>query len=200
MADQLYLNLWFPTFDAPEMATRLLAVLKLFPYSKSLPGIRYAAVHPLDLSEPLLFEQTFTEGAEPEIAVGLLAEFLADDHAYEIEAAWDLWTPVREGTLDEKWELQPAQVRVFAHGDEFEEGLYKVQGHIQVDFGLDAPFLDESDEVTDEALRYIRVNIQKLVDLTQAVEKHCGVSGRVLWSESEENLAQKLIAKLQRTH
>jgi len=32
------------------------------------------------------------------------------------------------------------------------------------------------------------------------VEKNCGVTGRVLWSESEENLAQKLIARLQQTH
>ncbi len=31
------------------------------------------------------------------------------------------------------------------------------------------------------------------------VETHCAISGRVLWSESEENLAQKLIAKLQQT-
>jgi len=29
------------------------------------------------------------------------------------------------------------------------------------------------------------------------VETHCAISGRVLWSEWEENLAQKLIAKLQ---
>jgi hypothetical protein len=35
------------------------------------------------------------------------------------------------------------------------------------------------------------------VSFTAAVEKNCGISGRLLWSESEENLAQKLIARLQ---
>ena len=40
--------------------------------------------------------------------------------------------------------------------------------------------------------------MQKLVNFTSAVEKNCGISGRVLWSESEDNLAQKLIDRLQR--
>ena len=31
-----------------------------------------------------------------------------------------------------------------------------------------------------------------------ALEKHCQLTGRVLWSESEENLAQKLVARLQK--
>jgi hypothetical protein len=44
----------------------------------------------------------------------------------------------------------------------------------------------------------VKANVQKLIDFTQHVEKNCGISGRVLWSESDENLAQKLIAKLQR--
>ena len=45
----------------------------------------------------------------------------------------------------------------------------------------------------------MRANIAKLVGFSAAVEKNCGITGRVLWSESEENLAQKLIAKLQQT-
>jgi hypothetical protein len=199
MADQLYLNLWFPTFHPAEMAPRLLAVLKLFPFSADLPGVRYAAVHPLDFSQPLLFEQSFSVPVEPEAAIALLAEYQADDHAYAIEADWDLWAPVREGMLDETWRSQPFPVRFFAHGTAFDDGIFKESGHIQIDLGLDVPFLDEAEDPSTRALRYMRVNIQKLVDLTQAIEKHGGVSGRVLWSESEENLAQKLVARLQRT-
>ena len=41
-------------------------------------------------------------------------------------------------------------------------------------------------------------NVQKLVEFTNNVEKNCGISGRVLWSESEENLAQKLVSRLQK--
>jgi hypothetical protein len=44
----------------------------------------------------------------------------------------------------------------------------------------------------------VRENVQKLVEFTNAVEKNCGTSARLLWSESDENLAQKLIARLQK--
>jgi len=36
--------------------------------------------------------------------------------------------------------------------------------------------------------------------LTAAIEKNCRVSSRLLWSESEESLPQKLIARLQKVH
>jgi hypothetical protein len=53
------------------------------------------------------------------------------------------------------------------------------------------------DEVSETR---VKSNIRRLVDFTSAVEKNCGISGRLLWSDSEEeeNLAQKLIARLQR--
>ena len=43
-----------------------------------------------------------------------------------------------------------------------------------------------------------QANVTKLVAVTAAVEKNCGIRGRVLWSESDESLAQKLIARLQK--
>ena len=39
--------------------------------------------------------------------------------------------------------------------------------------------------------------MQKLVELSNHLEKAAGVKARLLWSESEENLAQKLLARLQ---
>jgi hypothetical protein len=67
-----------------------------------------------------------------------------------------------------------------------------------VDFGLDTPFLYEESDFTSALEQRIKSNVQKLVNFTSAVEKNCGVSGRVLWSESEDNLAQKLIERLQK--
>jgi hypothetical protein len=52
--------------------------------------------------------------------------------------------------------------------------------------------------LTGAAERNIRSNVQKLVEFTANVEKNAGATGRLLWSESEENLAQKLINRLQR--
>jgi hypothetical protein len=44
----------------------------------------------------------------------------------------------------------------------------------------------------------IRDNVAKLVEFSMNVERNPGVSSRLLWSESEESLAQKLIARLQK--
>jgi hypothetical protein len=58
--------------------------------------------------------------------------------------------------------------------------------------------LHEEVEFTSVAERNVRSNVQKLVEFTANVEKNSGATGRLLWSESEENLAQKLINRLQR--
>jgi hypothetical protein len=200
MADQLYLNLWFPSFAENEILPRLLSVVKQFPFSASLPGNSYAAVHPISWSEPVIFEESFDFRTDPENAVERMREYVHSDYAYVLEAVWDLWTPVQEGDLDENWRLAPQPVRFMAHGTNFDEEAYQDQGHVQVDFGLDTPFLHDEAEYTPEIAARVKANIQKLVMFTQAVEKNCGISGRVLWSESDENLAQKLIAKLQKVN
>jgi hypothetical protein len=47
---------------------------------------------------------------------------------------------------------------------------------------------------------YIKRNVQKLVEVTNLIQENCGISSRLLWSDSGENLAQKLIARLQRVN
>jgi hypothetical protein len=197
VADRFYLNLWFPSFTENEMMPRTLSVLQSFPYSAAKPGIRYVAVRAVDLSEPLVTQETFPNGADPNVAIALASEFLHDDNAYEFEACWDLWVP---GESNQTWRRQPSAVRFLVHGTGFEDGIYQEAGHIQVDFGLDTPFLYEELDLTPAAEEKVRVNVQTLVSFTSALEKQCGISGRLLWSESEENLAQKLIARLQRVH
>ena len=71
---------------------------------------------------------------------------------------------------------------------------------MQVDFGLDAPFLYEELQLSQEVETQVRNNVQKLVDFTTSVEKNSGAKSRLLWSESEENLAQKLVNRLQRVN
>ncbi len=197
MADSLYLSLWFPSFDAPEILLRTVSVLHQFPFSAARPGVTYAAVHPVSWAEPTILERRFAPGAPPEEAVLVAADFLHDDFAFVFEAYWDLWTPPQG---EEKWVLEPSLVRVAAHGVEFEENAASASGHIQIDFGLDTPFLHEEVALTSEAETRVRSNVQKLVEFTAKVEKNAGATGRLLWSESEENLAQKLINRLQKTN
>jgi hypothetical protein len=198
MADRLYLSIWFPSFSAQEMLPRLLSVVKQFPFSGQLNGVGYLAVHSVSWEEPMVFQQTFDYRADPEQVLALAAEFLNEDNAYELEGMWDLWVPVQEGELDPTWEVQPQKVKFFAFGQDFEDATYQQNGHVQVDFGLDTPFLFEEEEFTEAVEKRIKSNVQKLVSFTTAVEKNCGISGRVLWSESEDNLAQKLIERLQK--
>jgi hypothetical protein len=198
MADQLHLNLWFPSFAEPEILLRTLSVIKQFPFSQTKPGVTYVAAHPLDWSESPIVEETFDYGTVPETAANVVHEFLHEDYAYEFQVWWDLWVPEFEGDLDAKWVQKPQLVSFIAMGTSFEDGIYKEDGHIQLMLGLDTPFLFEEEEFTPAIEQRIKANIQKLVSFTNAVEQNCGVTGRVLWSEGEDNLAQKLIAKLQK--
>jgi hypothetical protein len=195
MADPLFLSLWFPSFGADEMLLRAHAVLKHFPFSTRIPGITYLSLHPMDWNQATILEQRFRPGISPEPAIVVAADLLHEDYAYLFEAFWDLWTPKTTGR---EWDLQPSLVKFVVHGLEFDGGTYEQEGHIQVDFGPDSPFLPEGAHLAAEAEAGIRANVQKLVEFTTQVEKTSGASGRLLWSESEENLAQKLIARLQR--
>ena len=198
MSDRLYLSIWFPSFNEPEMVPRLISVLKQFPFSTQKGGVGYLAVHSVSWNEPLLFEQTFDYHTDPERALALAQEFLHEDNAYELEVLWDLWTPVQEGDLDQTWQLTPQKVKFIAFGTKFDDAAYQQLGHIQADFGLDAPFLYEEVEFTPQVEQRIKANVHKLVNFTNTVERNCGITGRVLWSESEGNLAQKLINRLQK--
>ena len=180
------------------MAPRLLSVLRQFPFSPHKNGIGYLGVRSISWSEPIVFQQTFDYRADAERALALATEFQHEDNAYELEVLWDLWVPVQEGDLDTTWESRPQLVKFIAYGAKFEDSTYQQNGHIQADFGLDTPFLYEDVEFTPAVERRVKANVQKLISFTTAVEKNCGISGRVLWSESEDNLAQKLIERLQK--
>ena len=198
MADQLYLNLWFPTFSAIEMLPRLLSVLKQFPFSTQRPGVAFMSVHALSWQEPALIEQTFDYGTDPGVALAMAEEFLHSDNAYEIEASWDLHIPEQQGDLDETWALRAQPVKFIAFGTEFDDGTHQQDGHIQIDFGLDTPFIHEDIDFTPEVEVRVKSNVQRLVGFIHCIEQNCGITGRLLWSEGDSNLAQKLISKLQK--
>jgi|SRR5579859_2845389 len=198
MADRLNLSLWFPSFEESEMMPRTLSVLRQFPFSNSHSGISYLAVYPISWNEPTIFEEIFDSRVTSEQAIQIASEFVHNDHAYELEAMWDLWTPEIGGGLDTTWRLTPQPVKFLVQGTEFNDGFYQEDGHIEIDFGLDTPFLHEELELDELSEERVKANVQKLVAFTSAVEKNAGISGRILWSDSEENLVQKLISRLQK--
>ncbi len=163
-----------------------------------------------------------TEGSIIENAVAEATEQLHDDMAYEFEMRWKLWIPEADDApppaapdpdidqddnydslihLDTLWKPQPATVRILGLGPQFDDASYEQNGHIRIDFGLDTPWLAETldeEELDEDATKHIQQNVEKLLAFTLSVEKHCGISSRLLWTESGEPLAQKLIDRLQR--
>jgi hypothetical protein len=105
---------------------------------------------------------------------------------------------------DSPWRLRTHTVRILGFGPLFDVAGYEQNGHILVDFGLDTPWvMDENlpeDELDETAQVHIQQNIEKLLAFTLLVEKNCGISSRLLWTESGEPLAEKLIARLQRVN
>jgi len=198
MADSLNLSLWFPSFQENEMLPRAVSVMRQFLFSEIREGITYLSVHPVAWSEPTVLERRFNPGISPEEAAEIASEFAHDDFAFVFEAFWDLWVP-NEDSEGDAWVQRPIAVRFVVHGLQFDEGIYTDDGHMEVDFGLDTPFLFEGLKMSPTNEEHVRQNVAKMVAFTLAVQNNCKISGRVLWSESESNLAQKLIAQLQQT-
>jgi hypothetical protein len=195
VSDPLYLSLWFSDFSGPEMLPHAFAVLQQFPFSAQRPGVTYFALHPVSWNEATVLERRFPGGTDPGQATLIAAEQVHEDYAYIFEAHWDLWTPDHSNG---NWVLEPAVVKFIVQGEEFDDGAYRQTGHIQIDFGLDSFFLQPEAPLSEQTRTKIRENVAKLVEFSTNVEKNSGSSARLLWSESEESLAQKLIARLQR--
>jgi len=204
MADQLYLSLWYPNFKLIALPSALEKVMAQFAAVGGLPRVKAASVYPISWNESPVYQQVYreedAEAAVPKHAIAAAIEMLHEDYAYEFELTWPLWIPEAGDGLDPVWKQEPSVVRITGLGPEFDEGAYEQNGQIRVDFGMDTPFLHEDIDLDSEAATHVKQNVQLLVDFTNAVQKHCGISTRLLWSESGESLAEKLIARLQQVN
>ena len=218
MADQLYLSLWFPNFRLDALPATMVSVMRQFATISKDTRVAAASVYPISFTEAPTYQRIYvnddraedTSGSIIENAVAEATEQLHDDMAYEFEMRWKLWTPdastnqVTESTaLDPLWKLQPSSVKILGFGPQFDDASFEQNGHIRIDFGLDTPWLAETlddEELDEHATKHIQQNVEMLLAFTLLVEKNCGISSRLLWTESGEPLAQKLIDRLQRVN
>jgi hypothetical protein len=204
MADQLYLSLWYPNFRLTSLPAALEKVMEQFGAVAGSSRVKAAAAYPLSWNEAPAYQRVYDKehaddevDSEPRLAIPAAMELLHDDFAYEFELVWELWTPDTHGGLDAIWRKEPRVVRIVGFGPQFDEAAWEQNGHVRIDFGPDTSFLQEDVELDDEAADYVKQNVELLVDFTNAVQQHGGISSRLLWSESGDSLAQKLIARLQ---
>lgn len=226
MADTLYLSLWYPNLRLEALPDKLIAVLGAFASHGGEAKVYSATVWPVAWNETPVFERIYgrmagliepgqAPGAEPRQAVEEATELLHEDYAYEFQIGWNLWeletgtdgsqsataAPSAQknstvGKLDARWARGPKLVRVTGYGPLFDEGAYEQDGHIRIDFGSDAPFLEEDVDLSEVGARHIAENVRQLVELTAGVEKASGATARLLWSELGESLAKRLAARL----
>lgn len=163
-----------------------------------------------------------------ERAITEATEMLHEDYAYEFEVYWDLWMPRNAGAqkagnssadfsddadiedasdsdevenvieMESAWVRRPSLVRITALGPDFEDSAFEQNGQVRLDLGHDSLFLQPEVPLRPSDLQHIQQNITMLVDLTARIEKNCGISSRLLWSDDDSNLAQKLLERLQK--
>ncbi len=207
MSDALYLSLWYPNLRLESLPDKLVAVLDEFAHHGGESLVYSATVWPVSWSESPVFQAIYGRraagpdqpdkvGAEPRAAVEQATELLHEDYAYEFQIGWNLWDFEARQGLDSVWVHGTRLVRVTGFGPLFEEGAYEQDGHIRIDLGTDAPFLEEEAELNSIGARHMEENIRQLVELTAGVEKASGSTARLLWSELGESLAQRLAARL----
>lgn len=133
---------------------------------------------------------------------GLIASRDAEDDDPDADT-----DPIALNHPDDAWQLRTHTVRLLGFGPRFDVAGYEQNGHLLVDFGIDTPWVPNpqpvppEEEALDESTQiHIQQNVEKLLAFTLLVEKNCGISSRLLWTESGEPLAEKLIARLQRVH
>jgi hypothetical protein len=224
MADSLYLSLWYPNLRLDALPGKLTAVLGAFAAQGGEAGVYAATVWPVSWSEAPVFQRVWGRvagavpgaaaergpewslergsergselGVAPRQAVEEALELLHDDYAYEFQIGWNLWEIEKPADLDARWVREPRLVRVTGFGPLFDEGAYEQDGHIRVDFGTDAPFLEEDADLDAVGAKHVEDNVRQLVELTTAIEKASGATARLLWSELGESLAARLAARL----
>jgi hypothetical protein len=205
MADQLYLSLWYPNFRLEALPAAIEKVMEQFVAVGGSARVSAATVYPISWNETPFWQRVYRnetddEESSPRAVIAAAMEVAHDDYAWEFELIWELWVPEQVPGLDTMWRHEPRVVRIVGFGPEFDDGYYETNGHIRVDFGLDTPFLYEDLDLDEDSVVRVKENVARLVEFTNRIQKNAGISTRLLWSESGESLARKLIERLQQVN
>lgn len=183
MIDRIYLSLWLRGHNQTTVLPTLGRVLERFPVSvhDRAASLRVFA---LEMIEPALIERHFEEAEVDEILVAA-RDFDNPDYAYEVDLRWDLWEKL------DTWKLLPNQIRVIAFGPEFPSDLGE---HLQIDFGPEYLYLPGEEAKPNWTA--LRSNLRSVLRLVADCEEALPIAKRALWSDSGEDLADRIEAAL----
>jgi hypothetical protein len=217
VSNQAYLSVWCKDFVEERMLERFGAFLGTIPFSASKPGFSYLVIRAVDAAESPVLEQDLRAlPLDAASIVELAKDYLHSDSSYEVQSSWDLWVYDAGAT---KWQLQPQALEVLCHGEDYDNGFWRENGHFQVNLGLEHFFTGhagllgmhpgaKSPAESPEEARFLeamawpenlqayqektRENIRKLLEWIRLAEKALPVAQIRLWSEGEENFEARL--------
>ena len=217
MANLAYLRVWCRDFSEESLLERFGAFLGTVPFSRTRAGFTHFAIRALEPSEWPVLEQDLR--AVPFDAAGIIElakDQLHNDCSYEVECAWDLWA---WDAATDRWKLDPQPLEIFCRGEEYDNGIWRENGHIEVNLSFEHLFTGQAGLLSGEAsenaaaetpeharfteamawpenlMRYrekTQENIRKLMDWVRQIEKAVPVERIRLWSEGEGDFDARL--------
>jgi hypothetical protein len=217
MSNQAYLSIWCKDFPEGLVLERFEKFLSSVPFSAKKPGFNYLEIRAVDWTESPVYEQDLRSvPLDAASIIELCKPYVHNDCSISVRSQWDLW--VYQGD-PARWQFEPQALELLCYGEDFDEGVWREDGHLEVNFGFEHLFTGhagllgirqiarpkaESPEeerfleamARPENLRNYdektRENIKKLFDWVRRVEKALPVEKLRLWSEGEENFEARL--------
>jgi len=183
--DQLYLSLWLHDFTPDTMLRHFEQMLGAFPFSKLRPGIGALKIYALELTEPPVLEHAFAAETDVDTVIAMCREFENPDCAYIVDGSWELWK------YSDAWKLGPSPVSLAGFGPLFEN---EEGDHLRIDFGSETHYLPQPH--APDSARAVHSNIRGMLRLIAELEEALPVERKKLWSESEDNFAERVESAL----
>jgi hypothetical protein len=131
--------LWLEDPSENALLENFQCFLGTIPFSEQRPGFTELIVRAVSPAEsPLMECDLRAVGVDAGAVSAIVAEQRHSDSSYEVGAWWDLWTYDAEGEPEGRaWRLQPQPLLILCNGEDYDDGIAREVGHIQVDVGFE---------------------------------------------------------------
>ena len=217
MSNQAYLGVWCKDFPEDRVPERLGAFLGTVPLSTARPGFTYLTIRAVDAAEtPVLEEDLRAAPLAPERILEIARQHLHSDSCYEVRCHWDL--SIFDAATG-KARVEPQPLEIFCHGEDYDDCIWRENGHFQVDLGFEHLFTGhagllgtrpngEARPQSPEEARFLEImawpeNLEKYQDATREnirrifswirrIQQAMPVDRIRSWSEGEDNFEARL--------